>query len=125
MSKITEVPELVRLLASISQYSIKWLPKTKVYGWLFFFVTQVLGSCDYVGSEPYDSTLSLICKGFPSGSFSHSLGLESALHNGYIRKDEESLKQHLHLVFEQVIICTNSNVLKVAFLKYCLLRLSL
>jgi urease accessory protein UreF len=45
----------------------------------------------------------LLCdSSFPSGSFSHSLGLESALHHGYIKKDEVSLKQHLHLIFEQV-----------------------
>lgn len=48
----------------------------------------------------------LLCdSGFPSGSFSHSLGLEAALFHSYFEKDEISLKKHLHLVFEQV--CTS------------------
>ena len=41
---------------------------------------------------------------FPGGSLGHSLGLESAIKNGFIstRENDNSLKQYIRLVIDQV-----------------------
>lgn len=50
------------------------------------------------------TALMLCDSSFPGGSLGHSLGLESAIKNGFIstRENDNSLKQYIRLVIDQV-----------------------